>query len=52
MLFNGSTIIYDITNIGQAGAGASWTRLRIDDTLVAEDYGWTAGAGTGETAEF
>ena len=38
MLFNGSTIIYDITNIGQAGAGASWTRLRIDDTLVAEDY--------------
>ena len=38
MLFNGSTIIYDITNIGQAAAGASWTRLRIDDTLVAEDY--------------
>ena len=52
MRFNGSTIIYDITNNGQAAAGASWTRLRIDDALVAEDCSWTAGAGRGRRLSF
>ena len=35
--FNGSTISYIIKNVGGAWAAASWSRLRIDGTMVAED---------------
>ena len=50
--FNGSTIFYHITNNGQAAAGASVTRLRIDGNIVATSAVGPLGPGEGRWLSF
>ncbi len=49
---SGTTIFYRISNVGQAPASPSWTRLRIDGTMVAESSVGSLAPGEGRWINF